>query len=451
MSQNVVSYPTTELFTPSYSFLSHPPQKPQPSHPLPPPPGSENIPPTALIAGRRRSSIMISITAWAENVPPGSPAPPPRRKDSCAQSDEAKQALKAAGYTSAIVNLQNVVLPPPAPISKKNRYSLIPEPRSSSHQKDLRRSNSQSSLKASGSRTRSSARPGTATTPAAAALPSSSSRPEHRRERSQSTIMKDKQSKYAKYPPPLAQDMALAQLIDGGNSEDQIRKYVDARAKASGATKVNGQYVGADGVYRDGRGGVWRDQDEALEYTHLLNDTGDRSWVGFSKDAASLEDEYRRGSVSTMETMDSDLDPRYAIQPNDEELAKFGGAVPPHGSTRHSARHLRKSESLLDPFPVPGQNPSSSSASPPSSRERHRPAPLAMDTAPVGPSYVYSPGNPVQQEAGRKDFMNASFSPTPVTAKPVAQSKSGSANHTADVTKSKLGVKGLLKAVGMKK
>ena len=385
---------------------------------------------------------MISITSWAENVPPGSPAPP-RRKGSYAESEECKSALKAAGYTSSIVNLQNVILPPPAPL-KKSRYSLIPEPRPSSSHKEVRRTNSQSSLNGSQQRSSAPRRPTTTATSPAHAMPRSTS--EHRRERSQSTI-KDKKAKYAKYPAPLDRDLALAQFMDGGKPEDQVRKFVEARAKMSGAQKVNGQYVGAGDVYRDAQGGVWRDQDEELEYTHLLNEqTGEKSWVPFSKDAAALEDEYRRGSVSTMETQDSDLDPRYAMHPNDDEIAKFGGAVPPHAHTRQSARHLRKSEALLDPFPLP----SDSSATPSvNSKERRRPPPLTFDPSEVSPSYVYSPGNPAYQEAGKKDFMESSFSPTPATAKPVS-SRPGTSTTQAD-SKSKLGMKGILKAVGMKK
>ncbi|TCD67391.1 hypothetical protein EIP91_012426 [Steccherinum ochraceum] len=424
MSQNAVAYPSTDLFPPAYSFLSHPPpQKPLPSQPLPPPPAYEleNIPPSTIISGRRRSSIMISIAAWAENVPPGSPAPP-RRKDSYADTSDCKAALKAAGYSSSIVNVQDIILPPTVPV-RKSRYSLLPEPRSS--QREIRRSNSQSSLKGS-SRTRS--RPSTATQ----ADPHGSSSKEHRRDRSSSTIMKDKKSK--KHPGTLERDLALAQFLDGGSSEGQVKKYVDARARMAGAPVVNGQYVGAGDVYRDAQGRVWRDSDEALERAHLLTgQANEKSWVGFAS-----EDEIRRGSVSTAETLDSDLDPRYAVQPNDEEVARLGGAIPPRVHTNQSARHLHKPEALLDQFPAPTAV---------SWKERRRPPPLAFDAAQTSPSFIYSPGNPANQEAGRRDFIDSSFSPAPVTAKPVP-SRTGSGSSDS---KSKLGVKGILRAVGMKK
>ncbi|KAH8093258.1 hypothetical protein BXZ70DRAFT_390118 [Cristinia sonorae] len=437
MSQNTVAYPSVDSCPPAYSFQPH-----QKAHLSQAPPDYENVPPSPLSnthhSGRRRSSVMLSITTWAENVPPGSPAPPRRKESFAAESNEDKMALKAAGYTTGIMNFQDVLLPPTVPV-KKSRYSMLPEPRSSQKERnEVRRSNSQSSLKGHhSSRTRSSRHPNTATSQTPIPPPTTSS------------AVKDKKAKYGQYPAPLDRDLVLTQFLDGGNSEDQIRRFVEARAKATGAVKVNGKYVGAGDIWRDDRGGVWRDQDEELEYARLLpKETKDKSWVGFgggkSKTLAvpSAEDELRRGSVSTMDTMDSDLDPRYVMQPDDEEVAKFGGAVPSHAHTHHAARHLRKPEALLDPFPEPSAHHSS--------KERRRPAPLAINVPSNSPAYVYSPENPAHQEAGRKDFMESSFSPAAVTAKQVP-SKSGVTSHAPAETKSKLGVKGLLKAVGMKK
>lgn len=257
----------------------------------------------------------------------------------------------------------------------------------------------------------------------------------HSRAQPRDEVSKSKKSKYAKYrPPPLATELALAQLADGGKMEDHVRRFAEAQARAGGAQMVNGKLVGVGDVFRDGAGGVWRDQDEEWEYAHLLSGDQDLSsengWVRFGSGsgAPSSPDEERRGSCSSQ---DSDLDPRYAMQADTgDDLAVFGSALMPQAMrkpgmsvlalpsrARRTAPHLRKPEFLLDVFPVPdvpkGKQPLAPHASnAPESRlagkERRRPAPLAL--APPSPAAKY-PANPIDEV--RKDFLEHSFAPAP--------------------------------------
>ncbi|KAF9820542.1 hypothetical protein IEO21_01245 [Rhodonia placenta] len=250
------------------------------------------------------------------------------------------------------------------------------------------------------------------------------------------TVSKAKKSKYAKYrPPPLAAELALAQLADGGKMDDHIRRFAEAQARAGGAMVVDGKLVGVGDVWRDGEGGVWRDQDEEWEYAHLLGGddqlrASDGGWERFGSGSASnsADGEEHRGSVSSQ---DSDLDPRYAMQAEGErdDLAVFGSAVMPSAMrkpgmsvlaipTRHrrTAPHLRKPEFLLDVFPVPdnadaqplSQLSSNGQQARATGKERRRPAPLTLP--PPSPASK-APMNPLDDT--RKAFIENSFAPPP--------------------------------------
>ena len=301
-----------------------------------------------------------------------------------------------------------------------------------------------------------------------------------------------KRSKYAKFrPPPLAAELALAQLADGGSLEDHIRRFAEAQAKAGGAAErtADGRLVGVADVFRDGTGAVWRDQDEEWEYAHLLggDDESEQSWVRFGspnkpgaasplksaagKLAAAEEDEVRRGSVSSQ---DSDLDPRYAMRAEDErdDLAAFGGALAAAcarrpgmsvlaipARSRRAAKHLRKPEFLLDVFPVPegATAPQQAAPAPTKPKTRRRPAPLKL--TPPSPAFK-CPTNPMDTVLGREDFIAASFAPEPAPARrthtrapaPVSLRPSvDAAQVSAKKTPTKLGMRGLLRAMGGKK
>lgn len=295
-----------------------------------------------------------------------------------------------------------------------------------------------------------------------------------------STVTKTKKTKYAKArPPPLATDLALAQFIDGGNVEDQIKRYNDARARSDGAGKVNGQLVGVGDVYRDEDGNAWRDREEALEHARLLKDEAENGWVKFRShlDAsdrngkaadASLEDEERRGSVSTQATQDSqdsDLNPRYVMDaeaPN--ELAGFDRlrvgsptlALP--APSQQVAKHLRKSEDLLNTFPVPisprsplTPRPYAGAAHGSHRENRRRPTPL--DLVPQSPAFVCSTSPTYDADETRRAFLDSSFAPAPsgplssVTARAVIPPVAGA----KPPSKLNVNVKGLLKVVGRRK
>ncbi|KAK7686354.1 hypothetical protein QCA50_010578 [Cerrena zonata] len=281
-------------------------------------------------------------------------------------------------------------------------------------------------------------------------------------------------------PPPLATDLALAQFMDGGNVEDQIKRYNDAKAKSGGAVQVNGQLVGVGDVYRDEDGNAWRDREEALEHARLLKDEAENGWVKFRShlDASgrtgkptdmSLEDEERRGSVSTQATQDSqdsDLNPRYAMDAEaSNDLAGFdrlrlgSPALALPSQSQQVAKHLRKSEDLLDTFPIPTSP--RSPLTPRSyvgtthrdgSKDRRRPTPLEL--APQSPAFVYPTTPAHDADEMRRAFLDSSFAPapsgplSPVTARaaipPTASAKSTSKQNM-------LNVKGLLKAVGRKR
>lgn len=124
--------------------------------------------------------------------------------------------------------------------------------------------------------------------------------------------------------------------------ESHVKRVMEAQAKAAAGT---GATIGVADVYRDGKGGLWWDQDEELEYEHLLGgsdvvvkfdrageDVDEMDWEEFddtngaeplapflihqrpAQAAHASEDKEndisRRSSVSTQ---DSDLNPAYLL------------------------------------------------------------------------------------------------------------------------------------------
>ncbi|KAI0788888.1 hypothetical protein C8Q75DRAFT_768363 [Abortiporus biennis] len=395
-----VSNSTTTDPPPPYSFLQYPPKKQAPNQPLPFPPSytssADSFPNRG---GSRRASMTATITAWVENVQPGSPAPhtpPPQGKGRSTRrasvvsvrvsskanyanensdspsSTEFKPDLEALGYASNFMNHgMNAPKLPPLPKgkdSKEKRKSFSLKPSSSSGpnsegqfskaSRHLRSLSLKPRAKHSdvplpppsapldplipippphrSSRTRTQSTNGT-----------SSSATKHYRDRD-SGKEKDKRMKYSdRHPATLATDLAMAQFLDGGHLEDHIRTYTHKHAKAAGVPQsVTGEYVGVDDVYRDEDGTVWRDRDEALEYAHLLSgdreiDLNEVEWVPFGPHPDEGEGEERRGSVSTQ---DSDLDPRYTMMEvddvNDDQCTLI---VPP---SRLPAKHFRKPDAF---------------------------------------------------------------------------------------------------------
>ncbi|CAL1713182.1 unnamed protein product [Somion occarium] len=531
MSAQVVSMNTARK-TPVYPFLSQPPpQKRRPTQPLPSPPTSVCAP----VIGRRRSATTSAITAWVAEVIPGSPAPySPRRSPSsfCSSrrpslsrsigrrpsitsvrvssasflhfSDSPTTASRIAitpsvkdfttadlalvGYTSVFVQIPQTPMSAGAPARRRlSPQHILPIPVSpvKGATKSLKHFRSLTSLKpARRTRSRSNAAP---PTPPLPSLAKAAMDAKKAHAASSAAVAKNKKSKYAKFrPPPLANELALAQLMDGGKLGDHVTRFAEAHAKAAGAVKVDGQLVGVGDVWRDGEGGIWRDQDEEWEYAHLLGGDedfcmGEVQWVEFSSEADKdgVLDE-RRESTSTQ---DSDLSTRFAMKTegnSQDDLAAFGGdlvstvrikpgmsvlAIP--SRSRRTAKHLRKPEFLLNAFPVPLTPPGlpRTPSSPrfasgagravirPKGKGRRRPAPLKL--MPPSPAFK-CPTNPEDTEVVRKDFLEDSFAPEPqVIAAPYPEQHGRAgvpiAVKAATQKSTALQLKGFFRAMGGKR
>lgn len=455
-----------------YAFLAYPPPpKKRPTQPLPSPPSyAMVVTPQAPTHIRPRSNTFSTITAWAAHVQPGSPASlsprSPRRRPSIGCCRRAsitsarvssgsflnaldtpstphrnaatpsiqnfKADLTSVGYTSAFLQLAKTPITAILPIAVKPRTAeaghhipIPPVPTSPTRKhRGLIRLRSLSVTKSRG-RSKSAA-------------PSSPTKMKAKAAASSAAVVKRKKAKYASMrPAPLASELALMQFVDGGSMESNIKRVMEAQAKA-GAT-------GVGDVYRDGEGGIWWDQEEEWEYAHLLaagedgaaHGMGDLQWVTFGGDKSSSAnpnvDEERRGSVSTQ---DSDLDPRYIVQPTDhldtDDLAVFGSALAPLATRkpamsvlalpsrpRRAAKHLRKPDYLLN---VAFTRGSASPKSPkftvsacaggvakPKGKARRRPTPLTL--TPPSPALKRPSNSPMDVERTRKDFLESSFEP----------------------------------------
>ncbi|CDO68828.1 hypothetical protein BN946_scf184805.g37 [Trametes cinnabarina] len=548
---------------PAYAFLAHPPpQKKRPTQPLPSPPAQPRLPSCIPAYPRRRSATTSAIAAWAAAVHPGSPAPrSPHRRSSissvrCSSGGsprlvsrrpsvtgtgsplpnsasflsfsetpttgsrigispsvkDFKPDLTAVGYTSVFVHFPDTPLSATV-FTSKTRPSPTAHrapPRSPSSPvrptKGLKSFRSLTALRpVRRTRSKSVTMRGPPSPPLTAQITSKkpSAHAKTSRAEANMAVSASKKSKYAKLrPPPLAMELALAQLADGGSIEDHIRRFAEAQAKAAGATELtrDGRLVGVSDVYRDGAGGVWRDQDEEWEYAHLLggDDESEDSWVRFGSPTkvrkpcvptTECNGDRHRGSVSSQ---DSDLDPCYAMRPEDEcdDLATFGGALGPAcavrpgmsvlaipARTRRTAKHLRKPKFLLDAFPVPDGSSASPSSSPAPShpaaeaqaqakqtaRQRKRPAPLTL--TPPSPAFK-CPTNPLDPEQVRNDFLASSFHPaasapqrTHVHMPAIPRSVPRVEEHASTISSKKLenpkrsvmSVRGLLRTMGGRK
>lgn len=458
---------------PKYAFLAYPPPpKKRPTQPLPSPPSyARAVAPQAPPRIRPRSNTFSTITAWAAHVQPGSPASlsprSPRRRPSigCGRrasitsvrispgflnaSDTHRNAatpsiqnfkadLTSVGYNSVFLQFPKTPITAILPIAVKprtaeagHRIPIPPVPASPTRKpRGLTRLRSLSVLKSRG-RCKSAA-------------PSSPTKMKAKAAASSAAVVKRKKAKYAGVrPAPLANELALMQFVDGGSMESNIKRVMEAQAKAGAA--------GVGDVYRDGEGGIWWDQEEEWEYAHLLADgavsgtMGDLQWVTFGGDKSTSAipdvDEDRRGSVSTQ---DSDLDPRYIVQPTDhfdtDDLAVFGSALTPLATRkpamsvlalpsrpRRAAKHLRKPDYLLNvAFTRGSASPKSpkfalsacaSGVTKPKGKARRRPTPLTL--TPPSPALKRPSNSPMDTERTRKDFLESSFEPA-VPATPVA-------------------------------
>lgn len=294
-----------------FPFLSQPPQQ---KRRLPPP-----LTPSS---SRRRSNSgtlphpYSHISAWASRVQPGSPAPcsPPHRRPSTSSRRRASQSkapsgsfvaaqrtpssatgeypadLTAVGYTSLFLQFDRTPTTPSpfktcigngatvaTPLTS-HVFGSIPIPPvpplppttpQTAKRTGLQRFRSLSILRPK--KWKHSAQPALGSSPVKS--------PKFAKKVESAAIAQHKRAKYAgkkastKPPPSLANEIALMQFMDGGTVNDNVKKLMEARAKAAGGVGENG--VGVEGVYRDGKGGIWYDADEEMEYAHLLGDEED--------------------------------------------------------------------------------------------------------------------------------------------------------------------------------
>jgi hypothetical protein len=427
---------------------------------------------------------MSAITAWATEVHPGTPAPysphqspsvgPTGRRSSfsrfrrvSASSGRMRSAsfasfsetlvsgnngfitpfikdfapdLTAMGYTSVFIHYPETPLSPPkAYCVDSNSYTTpYAAPVDTAKQvkpKHLKGISSHKKTK----RTRS-------ITPPSPLVTGSNSSSETKRTNAlqTTTVAKTKKPQHSRkfHPAPLANDLILAQLMDGGKIEDHVKNYAEAHAKANGAAKHNGQLLGVGDVWRDEEGGAWMDEDEVWEFTHLLSGDDDFcldevEWVQFGSNSGRENKLLELDSRQSLSTQDSDLSPRYAMKVEADcydDLAKFStdsAALVKPGLTvlaiparsRRTAKHLRKPEFLLNAFPVPRSpvkatdaplTPRSPRAFPVSARgkgrTRRRPTPLNL--MPASPAFK-QPLNPADTDQMRMEFLQDSFRPRP--------------------------------------
>ncbi|KAK7054007.1 hypothetical protein R3P38DRAFT_2853865 [Favolaschia claudopus] len=362
-----------------------------------------------VIPARQRSNSVI--ISWAANVQPGSPAPlsPRRRPSVCSRRPSGsisfvKDSLKPfdltqVGYSSVFVQFPVDPCTPSLFIGQVQTPE-VPLPTSTKAPSAPKRFRSLSTL------TRSRSKSVSASVPVAP-MPSSTIHKASSSTKTPAVCAITKRRKSVDHhkntaPMPLANELALMQLLGGGSIESHAKRVMTKQAKAAGPG------VGVGEVFRDEKGGIWWDEEERWEYKHLLDREQQRvpadAWVQFRGKENEDASEERRGSVSTQ---DSDLDVRYLVKPaEDEGMADFVPLPDRRRSGKASARpakHLNKPGlQLVDvdaAFGAPQPN---------ARRRRGAPAPLQLS----GSAHA-------DQDVFRKDFFASSFAPAPLTAPPV--------------------------------
>lgn len=239
--------------------------------------------------------------------------------------------LQALGYTSAFVHLPKgdervsadialsvpkVSCPKPSPLAAASTPT-------SAKRMTLKRFKSLTTLK--------SFKPKAPKTPSPPKTPISPTR---------STKSKSKpKAKKTAYPPPLMNELALLQFADGGSLETNAKRAMHTRAKS--------QPTGGVGdVHRDGKGGMWVDVDEEMEYAHLLVVSDDDEEVGVIVERELAEGEWVQfgspgGNVTTLsfpsfssqnrESTQTSLNSAALILPSDEQdpLLCYSPLLPP--------------------------------------------------------------------------------------------------------------------------
>ena len=85
---------------------------------------------------------------------------------------------------------------------------------------------------------------------------------------------------HVRLPVSTAHDLALMQFFAGGSMESNVRMLMAARAHERGGG-------GVEDVFRDEKDRIWIDEDEEMEYAHLLGGDADAN----AEDEKSVEGE----------------------------------------------------------------------------------------------------------------------------------------------------------------
>ncbi|TDL26624.1 hypothetical protein BD410DRAFT_529546 [Rickenella mellea] len=483
----------------SFAFLAHPP--PQKQRPLYSPPSipqqpAQPVAPTTPTsprpANRPRSSTTSAIAAWVAQIQPGTPTLSPHRQASFSRRpsvtgsflsliDTPTTAASAArtpgslrdfkgslldlttqGYTSVFVQLPVPKTPdsPPAP----NRSHIIPlnipiPPIPTSPTRGPKKTKSLSRLRSLSFKS-------------AAAMLAPKKHKDDTAKASSSSKSKSSDASNsngkARYghivrPMTLANEVQLLQLLDGGSVNSNVKRVMEAQARAAGMQPgaIGG---GVSDAYRDGRGGLWRDQDEEWEFATLIDakgrgaqprqrhqqpqpspkglpgklktlglgkstnksaapssPKGNEEWVDFSDD----EDEERRGSLSS--SLSSAVDAY-------DDLTAFGGALGggprrPGSSVLNAPKsHRAKPVFSQDPFapkaPASTSSRGTGTTSTSSRKEgeterkkgsaRRRPEPITLPPPSPRSSSQRPSNSPVPAAAAvdaRRAFLDSSFAP----------------------------------------
>jgi hypothetical protein len=218
-------------------------------------------------------------------------------------------------------------------------------------------------------------------------------------------------------PFSLHTDAQLAQFLGGGTLEHHAQQILRERATEYGTEAVGAVHVGANGV-------MWQDEDEELEFAHLLggevlNSPG-KEWVTFGEEEGTDLETSRRSSLQS----GGSLDPMDVVkqETSTDSLPLFDifTAQQPGMSIlalparpRRAARHLRAAAFMqhADAFqPYIASTPCTSAHFTERSekgRAVRRPPPLDL-IQPV-PSYHEPSISPLSV---RQNFLDESFAPS---------------------------------------
>ncbi|KAG6881636.1 hypothetical protein C0993_000649, partial [Termitomyces sp. T159_Od127] len=259
---------------------------------------------------RRRSSTFSAIASWAAHVQPGSPSPTPIRRAHRPSSPDIAVDLTGLGYTSVFVNLLQTPMPK---VVNPDSFPPPIRPRPS-RLKGLR------SLSKLRSRSNSTATTTLPPSPAPLESPKITAASIATRKKAVYAFAKPSKSKpqtpssskpKTGLPPALAYELALMQFADGGSTEENIKRLMQARARA--AAPAGAKETVVSDVYRDDKGGVWLDREQEMEYVHLLGGhdasrlVGPEKWVSFGGEvkegrAEDDDDEERSLAIANFAT-----------------------------------------------------------------------------------------------------------------------------------------------------